>query len=436
MRNGTASKRALPRQAGQVSARWARDRWNLGLRGTYYGSVLYRPTNPDNDEDFGARTLFDVDVGFELRQGVMLQVGANNVFDTFPDRHMKDSNISNGKLPVQPSRHAVRHERRVLLRPGAVHAGSLTVAGEARSLRDAPRCRSRHRGRLHRRFLAAVRASGLSFDPIRSRPGRLRFSSTAPDENAADRPLSQTHIPRATIMSENDSGHPPDLMNKLVSLAKRRGFIFQSSEIYGGVGSVYDYGPLGIELKNKIQQDWWREMVYRHENIVGLDAGILMNPEVWVASGHVGAFSDPLVECTNCHRRFRTDELDDLHGGKPDEQQCPSCGTRGNWTEPRQFDLMFRTFMGRRAGRGVDRLSAAGDGTGDLRQLQERPGQRPPEDPVRDRPGGEGVPERDHPRKLHLPDARVRADGDAVLREARDGGRAFRGVDGAPHGVG
>ncbi|MFV1987428.1 MAG: glycine--tRNA ligase [Gemmatimonadota bacterium] len=147
-------------------------------------------------------------------------------------------------------------------------------------------------------------------------------------------------------MSETDSGHPPDLMNKLVSLCKRRGFIFQSSEIYGGVGSVYDYGPLGIELKNKIQELWWREMVYRHANIVGLDAGILMNPEVWVASGHVGAFSDPLVECTNCHRRFRADELADIEAGRPDEQQCPSCGTRGNWTEPRQFDLMFRTFMG------------------------------------------------------------------------------------------
>ncbi|MDH3734853.1 MAG: glycine--tRNA ligase [Gemmatimonadota bacterium] len=147
-------------------------------------------------------------------------------------------------------------------------------------------------------------------------------------------------------MSENESGHPSDLMNKLVSLSKRRGFIFQSSEIYGGVGSVYDYGPLGIELKNKIQQHWWREMVYRHDNIVGVDAGILMNPEVWVASGHVGAFSDPLVECTNCHRRFRADELADIEAGNADEQQCPSCGTRGNWTEPRQFDLMFKTFMG------------------------------------------------------------------------------------------
>ncbi len=147
-------------------------------------------------------------------------------------------------------------------------------------------------------------------------------------------------------MTENDTGHPPDLMEKLVSLCKRRGFIFQSSEIYGGVGSVYDYGPLGVELKNNIQQSWWRAMVHRHDNIVGLDAGILMNPEVWVASGHVGEFSDPLVECRSCHRRFRADDLPEVEAGRPDEQQCPVCGTTGEFTEPRQFNLMFRTFMG------------------------------------------------------------------------------------------
>ena len=143
-----------------------------------------------------------------------------------------------------------------------------------------------------------------------------------------------------------DSGHPPNLMAKLVSLAKRRGFIFQSSEIYGGVGSVYDYGPLGIELKNNIQQAWWREMVFRNDNIVGLDAGILMNPEVWVASGHVGAFTDPLVECRSCHRRFRTDELAEIQADNAAAQQCPVCGTMGEFTGPRQFNLMFKTFMG------------------------------------------------------------------------------------------
>lgn len=149
-----------------------------------------------------------------------------------------------------------------------------------------------------------------------------------------------------TPESTTDSGHTPDLMNKLVSLCKRRGFIFQSSEIYGGVGSVYDYGPLGIELKNNIQQTWWRDMVFRHDNIVGLDAGILMNPEVWVASGHVGAFTDPLVECRNCHRRFRVDELPEIEAENPTAQQCPVCGTTGEFTDPRQFNLMFKTFMG------------------------------------------------------------------------------------------
>ncbi len=138
--------------------------------------------------------------------------------------------------------------------------------------------------------------------------------------------------------SETDTGHPPDLMNKLASLCKRRGFIFQSSEIYGGVGSVYDYGPLGVELKNNIRGAWWREMVHRRDDIEGLDAGILMNSRVWEASGHVEGFTDPLVECRNCHRRFRADELESV--------QCPSCGMSGTFTEPRQFNLMFRTFMG------------------------------------------------------------------------------------------
>ena len=137
---------------------------------------------------------------------------------------------------------------------------------------------------------------------------------------------------------ESESGHAPDLMNKLTSLCKRRGFVFQSSEIYGGVGSVYDYGPLGVELKNNLRQAWWREMVHRRADIEGLDAGILMNSRVWEASGHVEGFTDPLVECRNCHRRFRADELEGV--------QCPSCGMSGTFTEPRQFNLMFKTFMG------------------------------------------------------------------------------------------
>ncbi|MDT8341212.1 MAG: glycine--tRNA ligase [Longimicrobiales bacterium] len=131
-----------------------------------------------------------------------------------------------------------------------------------------------------------------------------------------------------------------DLMDKLVSLSKRRGYVFQSSEIYGGTGSVWDYGPLGVELKRNIRDLWWREMVHMRDDVEGLDAAILMHPRTWEASGHVEGFTDPLVECSNCHRRFRAD-LPEVEGG-----QCPSCGTRAAFGEARQFNLMFRTFMG------------------------------------------------------------------------------------------
>ncbi len=132
--------------------------------------------------------------------------------------------------------------------------------------------------------------------------------------------------------------YAPDLMEKLVSLCKRKGFIFQSSEIYGGVGAVYDYGPLGVELKQNVRSAWWAEMVHRRDDVEGVDAGILMHPDVWVASGHVEGFTDPLVECRNCHRRFREDTLE--------SDQCPTCGVKGQFTEARQFNLMFKTFMG------------------------------------------------------------------------------------------
>jgi len=131
-----------------------------------------------------------------------------------------------------------------------------------------------------------------------------------------------------------------DLMDKLVSLAKRRGFVFQSSEIYGGTGSVWDYGPLGVELKRNIRDAWWRSLVHMRDDIEGLDAAILMHPRVWEASGHVAGFVDPLVECKNCHRRFRADNPGIQAG------QCPVCGTREAFGEPRMFNLMFKTFMG------------------------------------------------------------------------------------------
>ncbi|HEX7091355.1 MAG TPA: glycine--tRNA ligase [Longimicrobiales bacterium] len=135
-------------------------------------------------------------------------------------------------------------------------------------------------------------------------------------------------------------GNGTDLMDKLVSLGKRRGFVYQSSEIYGGTGSVWDYGPLGVELKNNIKAAWWRAMVHERDDIEGLDAAILMHPRVWEASGHVAGFTDPLIECRQCHRRFRADNPD-VQGG-----QCPVCGAKDSFTEPRMFNLMFKTFMG------------------------------------------------------------------------------------------
>jgi len=125
-------------------------------------------------------------------------------------------------------------------------------------------------------------------------------------------------------------------MEKIVSLCRRRGFIFPSSEIYGGLSSCWDYGPLGVELKRNIKQAWWQTIVRERNDMVGLDASILMNPQVWAASGHLEGFSDPLVECKSCHLRWRVDDL------KSD--RCPSC--EGELTEPRQFNLMFKTFMG------------------------------------------------------------------------------------------
>ena len=140
-------------------------------------------------------------------------------------------------------------------------------------------------------------------------------------------------------------------MNKtienIVSLCKRRGFIFQSSDIYGGFSAVYDYGPLGVELKNNISKFWWKEMTHVHENIVGLDSGILMHPSIWEASGHIGAFNDPLVDCKKCKSRYRADEFsNEFSLINWSEIQCPKCGTTGDLTEPRQFNLMFKTHVG------------------------------------------------------------------------------------------
>ena len=157
---------------------------------------------------------------------------------------------------------------------------------------------------------------------------------------------------------------PDDLMQRIVSLCKRRGFVFQSSEIYGGLRSAYDYGPLGVELKRNIMNEWWRAMVHEREDVVGLDASIIMHPQVWAASGHLGGFSDPLVDCRNCKERFRADkapsveagiEVEYVEGGKNKGKKlkgvagrgyvCPVCGSP-DLSEERQFNLMFRSQMG------------------------------------------------------------------------------------------
>ncbi len=224
-------------------------------------------------------------------------------------------------------------------------------------------------------------------------------------------------------------------LETIVSLSKRRGFVFPSSEIYGGINAVWDYGPLGVELKNNVKRAWWRAMVQERDDIVGLDAGILMHPQVWVTSGHVGSFSDPLVECQTCHRRYRLDELPgaedlsatDLRDPGVIERlglNCPVDG--GPLSAPAPLQPHVPDVHGPGRGRGVGRLPAPRDGAGLLRQLQERPAVQPQEAALRHRPDRQELPQRDQPRQLRLPDARVRADGDAVLRAP--GGRGVRGL--------
>ncbi len=137
-------------------------------------------------------------------------------------------------------------------------------------------------------------------------------------------------------------------MQKIVSFCKRRGFVFPSSEIYGGFGSCYDFGPLGVEMKRNIKKAWWDEMIKKHDDIVGLDAAILMNPKVWKASGHLDAgFADELVECKKCHKRFRLDEIGKSlpsYSAKRGSDGCPDCG--GKLTSPKKFNLMMKTFVG------------------------------------------------------------------------------------------
>ena len=144
---------------------------------------------------------------------------------------------------------------------------------------------------------------------------------------------------------------PPDRMETIISLAKRRGFVFASSEIYGGLRASWDYGPLGVELKNNVKRKWWKSVVQGREDVVGLDSCVILAREVWETSGHVATFSDPLTECTSCHKRFRADHLQETAAAKGratalDQLSCPHCGNKGTFTEPKMFNGLLKTYLG------------------------------------------------------------------------------------------
>jgi glycyl-tRNA synthetase len=148
---------------------------------------------------------------------------------------------------------------------------------------------------------------------------------------------------------------PADRIETVVSLCKRRGFVYPCGEIYGGTRSAWDYGPLGVELKENIKRAWWRAMVQGRDDVVGLDSSVILPRQVFVASGHVSAFHDPLVECTSCHKRYRADQLVEEYAARSGKEiaeddlstvPCPNCGNRGQFTEPREFNMMLRTHLG------------------------------------------------------------------------------------------
>ncbi|HLR84351.1 MAG TPA: glycine--tRNA ligase, partial [Nocardioidaceae bacterium] len=149
---------------------------------------------------------------------------------------------------------------------------------------------------------------------------------------------------------------PASKVDTIVSLCKRRGFVFPCGEIYGGTKAAWDYGPLGVELKENIKRQWWRAMVQNRDDVVGVDSSVILPRRVWEASGHVDVFNDPLVECQSCHKRHRQDHLQETYAAKrgiddPDTVDmsliaCPDCGTKGQWTDPREFNMMLKTYLG------------------------------------------------------------------------------------------
>jgi glycyl-tRNA synthetase len=152
-----------------------------------------------------------------------------------------------------------------------------------------------------------------------------------------------------------ERGVPTNTIETVVSLCKRRGFVFPSGEIYGGTRSAWDYGPLGVELKDNIKRQWWKTVVQARDDVVGLDSSVILPRQVWVASGHVNVFTDPLIECLSCHKRFRADQLAEEYAARSGKETteddlsdvpCPNCGTRGQYTAPRDFNMMLKTYLG------------------------------------------------------------------------------------------
>lgn len=203
-----------------------------------------------------------------------------------------------------------------------------------------------------------------------------------------------------------------DKIDTIVSLSKRRGFVYPCSEIYGGSRAAWDYGPLGVELKENIKRQWWRAMVTSREDVVGLDSSVILAPEVWQASGHVATFTDPLTECTSCHKRFRADHLEEayeakhgrLPGERPRRPELPALRQQG---QLHRAQAVLRPALHPPrplAGHRLGRLPAPRDRPGHLHQLRPGAADFPQEAAVRHRADGQVLPQRDHARQLHLPD--------------------------------
>ena len=212
-------------------------------------------------------------------------------------------------------------------------------------------------------------------------------------------------------------------MDEVVALCKRRGLIFPASEIYGGIANTYDYGHYGVLLKRNVTDAWWKAMIQERDDIVALDSAIIQHPRTWEASGHLSGFSDPLVQCLGkCKKRWRLDHLQEAaveNGEDPETVKCPQCG--GDLTEPRAFNLMFQTNIGPVQEEGSTVYLRPETAQGIFLDFKTTLSVRAQEAAVRDRADRQVVPQRDHARQLHLPHARVRADGDGVLRAARRG---------------